>query len=323
MTAGSLATTGQRGTPPCPPAVLGPAPSAAELLAWATGELLRAGVDSAASDARRLVEHALGAPATAGLRFRTAPLPPAPVARLVGLVTRRAHRVPLQYLTGTAAFRRLELCVGPGVFVPRPETELLAGAAIEELGARPGHPVCVDLYAGSGAIALAVAQEVPGAEVHAVECDPGALLWLERNAAHRAGAGDRRVHVHPCAVAGALPGYSAQVDACVANPPYLTEAELAACPPEVRDHEPRRALVAPGFPGAALAEAVAVARRLLRPGGWFGCEHGPGQAGEVARLLAQAGGGRAFTGVRAHADLTGRPRYTTARRLPAGREAQP
>src|SRR5947208_5271075 len=162
-----------------------------------------AGVGSAEHDARVLAAHA----AATG-------------ADLDELVRRRVARVPLQHITGVAGFRYLELAVGPGVFVPRPETELVAGAAIDLARAAGPEPVVVDLCSGSGAIALSVAHEAPSAVVYAVELEPDALRWLARNAANRRAAGDPGIGIHQDDVAEALPELNGLVDVVVSNPPY-------------------------------------------------------------------------------------------------------
>ena len=154
----------------------------AALLRDATARLAAAGVPSPAADAAALLAHLLGT--TRGRLPGHPPVPAPAIEAYAALVARRADRVPLQHLTGTAGFRYVELAVGPGVFVPRPETELLAGWAVDRAGERVaagGRPVVVDLCTGSGAIALAVATEVPAARVHAVELDEQAHRWAERN----------------------------------------------------------------------------------------------------------------------------------------------
>src|SRR4051812_28540651 len=197
--------------------------------------LAAAGVPSAEHDARAL----------AGYSSATG-------ADFAELVARRAEREPLQHLIGSVGFRWIELQVGPGVFVPRPESEVVAGVAIELVRASATErPVVVDLCSGSGAIALSVANEVPTASVHAVEVDPGALHWLSRNAADRRAAGDPGIGIHQDDVQQALPELDGGVDVVVSNPPYVAQHELADVDPEVRDHDPRVALVA-GEDGLAI-----------------------------------------------------------------------
>lgn len=232
------------------------------------------------------------------------------LARFEALVDQRADRVPLQHLTGRAPFRYLELAVGPGVFVPRPETEQLAGWAIDAL-AENAAPVVVDLGSGSGALALSIAHEVPAARVTAVERDPGAIEWTRHNAAARTAAGDRPIEV----LAGdmtdprLLPGLDGTVDLVVSNPPYVPDG--AGVPREVADHDPPLALWG-GPDGLDVVRGLLVtAARLLRPGGLLGIEHADAQGESLPALVRRHG---EFTDVADHPDLAGRPRFTTARR---------
>lgn len=223
------------------------------------------------------------------------------------LVRRRAEGLPLQHLTGTAPFRHLELLVGPGVFIPRPETELLlelAGPALDEAA------TVVDLCAGSGAIALAVAQEHPAVRVLAVERSPAALDWLARNAAARAAAGDRPIEVVAADVAdaGLLPELTGTVDVVLSNPPYVPERIRAELSVEV-GHDPAEAVFA-GEDGLALMPALLrTAARLLRPGGLVVIEHDESQPAAMLRLLDDAERWRTAA---TSADLAGRPRFATA-----------
>jgi release factor glutamine methyltransferase len=277
------------------------------LLTDAARRLADAGVESARVDADLLLAHVLGVPRSRLLTLDE--LPEADAVRFGALIDQRADRVPLQHLTGRAPFRYLELAVGPGVFVPRPETEQLAGWVLEQLEGIPA-PVVVDLGAGSGALALSVAHEHPGARVTAVERDPGAIEWTRHNAAARAAAGDSPVAVvegdmTDPALLGDLDG---QVDLVVSNPPYVPDG--ARVPREVADHDPPMALWG-GPDGLDVVRGLLVtAARLLRPGGRLGIEHAD-QQGSALPALVRAHG--AFTDVDDHADLAGRPRYTTAR----------
>ena len=278
------------------------------LVAEAARRLAEAGVESPRVDAELLLAHVLGVP-----RARLITLDEVPddaVARFGALLDQRADRVPLQHLTGRAAFRHLELAVGPGVFVPRPETELLAGWVLEQL-AGVAAPVVVDLGAGSGALALAVAQEHPGVRVTAVEHDPGAIEWTRHNAAARAAAGDPPVTV----VAGdmtdpqLLRELDGAVDLVVSNPPYVPDG--ARVPQEVADHDPPLALWG-GPDGLDVVRGLlGTAARLLRPGGALGIEHADQQGAALPALVRASGG---WTDVTDHRDLAGRPRFTTARR---------
>jgi release factor glutamine methyltransferase len=219
------------------------------------------------------------------------------------LVSRRADRVPLQHLTGRAPFRRLDLEVGPGVFVPRPETESVVQWAIDALGGVES-PLLVDLCTGSGAIALSLADEVPGATVHAVELDPTALEWAQRNDP------DGRVSWHLGRVEGCLPELDGSVDLVASNPPYVAHDEAHLPEPEVVDHDPHVALFAGEDGLAVVREVERAARRLLKPGGLVVVEHSDRQ-GETAPQVFEAAGG--WSEVADHQDLTGRPRYVTAR----------
>ncbi len=271
------------------------------LLAKATSDLRAAGVQSPRTDAELLAAHVLGVPR--GRLLLTADIRADEAERLAGLVGRRAGRVPLQHLLGTAAFRHLELAVGDGVFVPRPETELLAGWGIERV--TPGATV-VDLCSGTGAIALSVADEAKPGRVVAVERSPAALAWLRRNA-----AGHDGVEVVPGDVTdpALLRDLDGAVDLVLCNPPYVPDA--TAVPPEVADHDPAEAVFGGADGLAVIRPVIALAARLLRPGGWVGIEHDDVHADAVPELLRADGG---FAEVTAHTDLAGRPRYATARR---------
>ncbi len=210
-----------------------------------------------------------------------------------------------------AYFRYLDLEVGPGVFVPRPETEVMTGWAIGRLTEMDvADPVVADLGTGSGAIALAIAQEVPRARVHAVEGDPLARPWTQRNIA-RAIAGAPhiagRVTLHPGDFASALPELDGAVDLVISNPPYIPVD--ASLPPEVGEYEPSAAL----YSGADGLDAIRVvertARRLLRPGGRVAVEHGAPQGASVYWVFAEENG---WKDTRNHADLAGLDRFVTA-----------
>ncbi|GAA3747959.1 peptide chain release factor N(5)-glutamine methyltransferase [Plantactinospora mayteni] len=288
-------------------------------VAAATSALARAGVGPARTEAELLVAYVLGV--SRGALAVADPLTPEQRDRLAELVERRTRHEPLQHLLGSAAFRYLELAVGPGVFVPRPETELLAGWGIErarQVGAgRTGAdlagngPLVVDLCSGSGAIALSVAEEVPGARVVAVERAAPALDWLRRNAAERAGAGDRPIEVVAGDVADPelLSGYAGRVDVLLCNPPYVPDG--TPVPPDVAGHDPADAVFG-GPDGLAVIRLVLDrAARLLRPGGVFGVEHDDTHGTAVPDLLRADG---RFVEIEDHPDLVGRPRFATARR---------
>lgn len=268
----------------------------------AAARLAAGGVESPQHDAEVLVAHLLGVPRTRlGL---AGPLTDEQQRILAALVDRRSRREPLQHLVGTAAFRYVEVAVGPGVFVPRPETELLAGWAIETASALTD-PVVVDLGTGSGAIALAVATELPAARVHAVELAPAAYTWAERNLAGTA------VDLRRGDIADAFHDLDGQVDVAVANPPYIPLDAYESVAAEAREHDPPEALWS-GEDGLDAIRCVeAVAHRLLRPGGWVGCEHADAQAESAPAVFS---GTRRWSDLRDRPDLAGRPRYLTARR---------
>ncbi len=278
----------------------------------ATLRLQQAGVPSPGHDARALAAHALGLPRPGSLVLVDA-FPGDARSAFEDLVDRRAQRVPLQHLLGVAGFRHVEVEVGPGVFVPRPETEQVVQWAVDALRGASS-PLCVDLCTGSGAIALALASELPGATVHAVELDPRAVEWTRRNAARRAEAGDPPVTVHQADALDALPELDGRLDLVLSNPPYVAVSETHIPDPEVLDHDPAVALWA-GEDGLDVIRIVEqAARRLLRPGGLVVVEHSDRQGRTAPEVFAAAG---AWEDVQDHRDLTGRDRFVTARRRPA------
>ena len=289
------------------------ATSTSDALRWATARLAEAGIEAPRWDAEQLASHALAV--HKGELVRNPPMGAAQHSEFVSLVTRRAARVPLQHLTGSVGFRHLEVAVGPGVFIPRPESEVVAGHAIDALlRNEPSQRLVVELCAGSAVIALTIAQEVPDAQVHAVEIDDDALVWARRNAAARAAAGDPPITLHQGDVSVALPELDGLVDCVVANPPYVAEAALADVEPEVRDHDPHVALIAGADGLDVIRVVVDRSARLLRSGGVVVIEHGESQ-GDTAPAVLQ---GRAeWTDVRDHPDLAGRPRLVTAIRTSA------
>jgi release factor glutamine methyltransferase len=268
----------------------------------AAADVLReAGVASPERDAELLLAHVLDVPL--GRLVLVDDVSPAQQEQYDALVARRAAREPLQHLTGSAAFRHVELLVGPGVFVPRPETELLAGWAIDAV-AELDAPVVVDLCTGSGAIARAVADEVPDARVHAVELDEGAFAWAERNLA---GTG---VDLRHGDFATAFEDLLGTVDVVVCNPPYIPLWAWESVAVEARDHDPHLALYS-GDDGLDAIRVLSVrAALLLRPGGVLGFEHADAQ-GELAPAVLRSAG--RWADVADHRDLAGRPRFTTAR----------
>jgi release factor glutamine methyltransferase len=279
------------------------------VLARAAAVLTRAGIPTPTVDAELLVAHVLGVGRgrVQALAISGAVLSASDAIEIADLVERRSARVPLQHITGRAAFRRIELAVGPGVFVPRPETEMVAGIAIDALTADPSEePIGVDLGTGSGAIGLSLAVEVPHARVIAVENSPEAFIWANQNLREVGAPNARMVFTD---IDKALPELDGTVSVVVSNPPYIP---LGAVPrdPEVRLHDPEAALYG-GVDGLDVVRQVSqTARRLLRPGGTLVIEHGELQGAEIRDLLVADGWRAAAT----HPDLTGRPRATTALR---------
>jgi release factor glutamine methyltransferase len=261
--------------------------------------LAAAGVASPEHDAEELAGYVLGLSRPKLVLLDR--LPAEVAARYDELVRERAARVPLQHLTGVAGFRRLDLAVGPGVFVPRPETEVLVDWALTHLV--PGALV-VDLCAGSGAIALAIADEAPGVTVHAVEREPDALAWAARNV-ERTGLAVT-LHRGDVADPSVLAELTGTVDLVTANPPYIPVG--AGVEREVAEHDPPAALWG-GEDGLVTVRAVQrAAARLLRPGGLVAVEHADVQGESVPAVF------RGWAEVEDHPDLVGRARFTTARR---------
>jgi release factor glutamine methyltransferase len=271
------------------------------IVAAAADELAQAGVASPRVDAELIAAHVLEVPRGRLALIET--VRPDQLHRITALVGERARRIPLQHLLGTAAFRHLELAVGDGVFVPRPETELLAGWGIERTAAGA---VVVDLCSGTGAIALAVADESKAARVIAVERSPVALDYLRRNAiafpSVEVVAGD-------VTDPGLLTAERGAVDVVLCNPPYVPDGTTVA--PEVADHDPAEAVFGGADGLAVIRPVIALAATLLRPGGVLGIEHDDVHGDAVPGLLRSDG---RFAEVTAHHDLAGRPRFATARR---------
>ncbi|WP_285725322.1 peptide chain release factor N(5)-glutamine methyltransferase [Psychromicrobium xiongbiense] len=277
--------------------------SLSSALRQAAAQLAEAGVPSPRVDAELLAAHLLGL----GLgELRAAALRGAPAPEgLNDLIGERARRVPVQHLTGKAPFRRLELAVGPGVFVPRPETESVAQLALDLLQGI-GAPVVVDLGTGSGALAAAIADERPDARVYAIELSELAYAWASRNLAPFG----NRVTLRLGDLREAFPELEGRVDLVVSNPPYIPAGAVPQ-EPEVAEHDPQMALYGGGEDGLELPmAALATARRLLVPGGSVVVEHAEVQAAALRRLAQQQG----FEAAASHQDLTGRDRALTARR---------
>jgi release factor glutamine methyltransferase len=277
------------------------------LLEAATETLAAAGIADPSVDAELLVGHVLGAGRgrVQALAVMDASVPAEQASTVRSLVRRRAAREPLQHITGRAPFRSLELQVGPGVFVPRPETELLAQLAIDTLrAAAEPEPIGVDLGTGSGAVAIAMATEVPHARVFAVERSAEAYAWARRNV-EEAGAGNLELVLGDLADAfGDLDGRAAVV---ASNPPYVPSDAIPR-DPEVRLFDPPAALYG-GEDGLDVVRVLSRrALRLVRPGGLLAIEHGEYQGEAVRGILTADGWHAAAT----HVDLTMRDRVTTA-----------
>jgi release factor glutamine methyltransferase len=266
-------------------------PRVERMLEEATATLEAGGVSSPRHDAEVLLSHVTGVPRMMLIGGGTPSAPQQETYR--AMVEARARRVPLQHLTGSTGFRYVDVEVGPGVFVPRPETELLAGWAIDHAKAVES-PVVVELCAGAGAISLSVVHEVPGARVHAVELDEPAFEWAQRNLA---GTG---VDLRLGDMADAFGDLDGMVDVVVTNPPYIPLDAWESVAPEARDHDPALAL----WSGD---DAHRVAWRLLKPGGVVGAEHADAQGESAPAVFAPR-----WADVRDHLDLAGRPRFVTA-----------
>jgi len=281
-----------------------PTPTAAQLIAQLTQRFAAAGVASPRVDARWLARHALGWSAADLTLSADRTLTGAQMAAVAPLAERRARREPLQLVLGWTSFRGHPLTVRPGVFIPRPETELLVDLV---LAATPPGGVVVETCAGSGAIACAVAAERPDVHVIAIDRDPAAVALTADNA-HALGVA---VEVHHGALLEPVPAaVRGGVDVVVANPPYLAEGELGDLEPEVRDWDPYTALVS-GPTGHEVSDAlIATAPRLLRAGGRLLLELDERRVAATAARARDAG----LVSVDVHDDLTGRHRFVSARR---------
>ena len=270
----------------------------------AAGTLTEAGIDSARVDAELLAAHTAGVD-RGRLRFHDPAEPFFAAYRAV--VDARSQRIPLQHLIATAAFGPLVLEVGPGVFIPRPETEsMLEWALTQRLSESP---VIVDLCTGSGALALALADATPGAHVIAVEDSAEALVYARRNCA------GRNVDLIEADVTAAnlLGECDGSVDLVVSNPPYIPDGTTLE--PEVAEHEPAHALFGGPDGMRVIIPIVALTARLLRHGGFVAVEHDDATAAQTVALFEESG---AFTDVTSRRDLAGRPRFVTATRKGSG-----
>lgn len=287
-------------------------PELSHLVHRAADRLAEAQVPSPRVDAELLAAHVLsltrGALQAAMLTGRS--LTADEAERLETLVAERMLRVPLQHLTGTAGFRTVELAVGPGVFIPRPETEQVVQVLLNRLAVHgPDRPRIADLGTGSGAIAAAVAAECPSAEVHAVEVSPEAAAWAASNLAPYG------VALHLQDLRDFSGEWQEQFDVVVSNPPYIPD-ESAPKDREVRDHDPQLALYGGGADGLDLPrDVIAAAARLLRDGGWLIVEHAEVQAQALQKIAGDTG---QLSQITTHQDLTGRPRAISAVKVSTG-----
>ena len=295
-------------SPEAPAPFMNPS-SIAAVLERAIDVLTSAAVPSPRADAELLIGHILGVSrgSVQSKAITGEVLDSESHLAILELIERRAAREPLQHITGRAAFRSMELAVGPGVFVPRPETEGVAGIAVDALRAAASpQPIGVDLGTGSGAIALAMATEVPHATVYGVEVSPLAFVWTKQNFRALAPDNAKAVFID---LADALPELDGTVAVVVSNPPYIPAGAIPR-DPEVRLFDPEIALYG-GEDGLDIVRQVSTtARRLLHEGGTLVIEHGELQAAAIVALLT-ADGWRAIS---THRDLTGRDRATTALR---------
>ncbi|SLN00273.1 peptide chain release factor N(5)-glutamine methyltransferase [Brevibacterium yomogidense] len=297
-----------------------------ELLRHGEQRLAAAGVDSPAADAALLLAHACGMDGRSLSRARLMgdPVPAEAAASFDALLARRARRVPVQHITGEAHFRTLTLPVGPGVFVPRPETELLVDPVLAHLASvRPsGGARVLDLCTGTGALGLAVAAEAAGTSAVGIEADPTAAGWARRSADAVAGdlarAGSDFAVVEadatdPEAVRAVVDAHlTGRADVVVANPPYVV-ADGTTTAPEVVDHDPARALWGGGDDGTRVPRLViAAAAPVLPTGGLLVLEHADTQGAALREAFLASGFAEATT----RADYTGRDRFTLAVRQP-------
>ncbi|HZU50133.1 MAG TPA: peptide chain release factor N(5)-glutamine methyltransferase [Mycobacterium sp.] len=270
-------------------------------IACATAVLAGAGIDSARYDAEELAAH------LAGVERGRLPLLDPPddqfFDRYRDIIAARSRRVPLQHLTGTVSFGPVTLDVGPGVFIPRPETEaMLEWASRQRLGAQP---VIVDLCTGSGALAVALARHWPAARVIAVDDSETALDYAGRNVEGTA----VELLCADVAAPGLLSELDGTVDLVVANPPYIPDrASLEA---EVAQHDPPHAVFGGPDGMTVIASVVGLAGRLLRPGGRFAVEHDDATSAQAIEIVLAT---TLFDDVVAQPDFVGRPRFVTARR---------
>lgn len=278
-----------------------------DLVEHAAKRFEEAGIDSAMVDAELLAGHVLDL-TRGGIQseiIRGAEITDTQADAITQLYARRLNREPLQHITGKAYFRNLELQVGRGVFIPRPETEFVAQLAIDALrSVASEEPIAVDLGTGSGAIALAMATEVGNSKIYAVEKSEDAISFTQKNFANCAPENAVLIHGDLADAFGELDG---TVSVVASNPPYIP---LAAVPRdvEVRLHDPELALYGGEDGMQVMHQVSATAKRLLHAGGTLVVEHADSQSQQVSQLLLADG----WRQVRAHKDLTGRDRAVTA-----------
>lgn len=278
-----------------------------DVLLRAAGTLATADVPDPELDAEALLRHALGWDRAALLASLGEPLEPAAEHRLAALVAARSRRVPLQHLLGSVEFWRRRFCVSPDALVPRPETELLVEIALQLLAGRCA-PVVVDVGTGSGCIALSLAADRPDAVLHATDVSERALALARRNAEALGLAG--RVDLHLGDLLEPVAALAGGVDLVASNPPYVDAGEIEALMPEVRDHEPRLALVPPDGDRYSVYRRLApAAAGVLAPGGVLVVEIGQGMDADVARICREAG----FDVERVADDIRRIPRTLVAR----------
>ncbi len=271
----------------------------------AEAQLAEAGIDSARYDAEELAAHLVG---TERGRLTLLDSPGDEFfGRYRDIVSARSQRVPLQHLTGTAAFGPVLLHVGPGVFIPRPETEaMLAWATAQQLAPRSS---IVDLCTGSGALAVALARHRPAARVIGVDDSDAALEYARRNAEGTAVELVRADVIELASRPELLPELEQRVDLVVANPPYVPDD--AALEPEVAQHDPPHAVFGGADGMAVIGAVVRLAERWLRPGGLFAVEHDDTTSSQTVELVNSTG---LFEDIESRQDLAGRQRFVTARR---------
>ena len=287
--------------------------SVVQARAWARERLANAGIDSVDADVRELLEWACDASSQWDL---PAELNEEQAEKLRSAVGERALRIPLQHVTSRMFFRGLTLAACPGVFVVRPETEVLAGLAIDEamsVVARRGEARVVDLCAGSGAIGLSVVSEVPGSQVWAVELSPNTAEWTRRNLSETAKkypsiASNYHLEIADATSFATLAQLDGTVDIVITNPPYVPQTDIPE-QPEVRDWDPELALYGGSMDGTLIPERIIErACRLLKPGGVLVMEHDVTQGDRLVAFARATGFAAASTGQ----DWTGRDRYLFA-----------